>query len=197
MTDEIHNDCRYSCNLAVYLNLPEYFHEAGEKIQEHYYFNLKLIQMLENTPNVKNRLIDHFKLVLNRMDVYGIHVKELLIIYIYVFLDTQPVVDLILSHKPFKTVVMQKLTDITNYQEYLNTNPQLLEYLINNFTVNKRFLSIKKNSEYRKRTFRIYMKIMVMCNKWYDNTLEKRYAPDGNGAIEAKNHFIESVRLCC
>ena len=184
-------------NLAVYLNLPEYFHEAGEKIQEHYYFNLKLIQMLENTPNVKNRLIDHFKLVFNRIDVYGIHVKELLIIYIYVFLDTQPVVDLILSHQPFKTAVMQKLTEITNYQEYQNTNPQLLQYLINNFTVNKRFLSIKKNSEYRKRTFRIYMKTMVMCNKWYDNILEKRYSPEGNGAIEAKTHFIESVRLCC
>ena len=181
-------------NLAVYLNLPEYFHEAGEKIPINYY--LILIQMLENTPNVKNRLIDHIKLVLNYIDNYGIHVKELLIIYIYVFLDTQPVVDLILSHKPFKTVVMQKLTDITNYQEYLNTNPQLLEYLINNFTVNKRFLSIKKNSEYRKRTFRIYMKTMVMCHKWYDNSLEKRYAPEGNGAIEAKTHFTEMLNYC-
>jgi hypothetical protein len=36
-----------SANLAVYLNLPEYFHDAGEKLREHYYFNLKLIQMLE------------------------------------------------------------------------------------------------------------------------------------------------------
>ena len=69
-------------NLAVYLNLPEYFHDAGEKLREHYYFNLKLIQMLENTPNVKNRLIEHISLVLARIDDYGIHVKELLIIYI-------------------------------------------------------------------------------------------------------------------
>jgi hypothetical protein len=186
-----------SSNLAVYLNLPEYFHDAGEKLSEHYYFNLKLIQMLENTPNIKKHLIKHVKLVLERMDDYGKFVKELLIIYIYIFLDKQSVIDLILSYAPFKTVVMQKLTDITNYQEYLITNPQLLEYLIQNFTMNKRFLSIKKNLEYRKRIFRIYMKTMVICRKWYDNILEKRYAPGGNGAIEAKNHFIKCISLCC
>ena len=163
-------------NLAVYLNLPEYFHDAGEKLQEHYYFNLKLI--------------------LDRINDYGIHVKELLVVYIYVLLDTQPVIDLILSYARFKIAVMQKLTEITNYQAYQNTNPQLLEYLINNFTVNKRFLSIEKNSEYRKRIFRIYMKTMVICRKWYDNTLEKRYAPEGNGAIEAKTHFTECVNMC-
>jgi hypothetical protein len=152
--------------------------------------------MLENTPNVKNHLIAHVRLVLARIDDYGIRVKEILVIYIYVLLDTQPVIDLILSHARFKSVVMQKLTEITNYTEYQNTNPQLLEYLINNFTVNKRFLSIKKNSEYKKRIFRIYMKTFVMCNNWYDNTLEKRYAPEGNGAIEAKNHFIECLSMC-
>jgi len=74
-----------STNLAVYLNLPEYFHDAGEKLHEYYYFNLKLIQMLENTPNVKNHLIAHVRLVLARVDDYEINVKELLIIYIYVF----------------------------------------------------------------------------------------------------------------
>jgi hypothetical protein len=153
--------------------------------------------MLENTPNVKNHLIAHVRLVLERIDDYGIRVKEILIIYIYVFLDKQPVIDLLLSHQRFKTAVMQRLIDMINYQEYQITNPQLLEYLINNFTANKRFLSIKKNSEYRKRIFRNYMKIMVICRKWYDNTLEKRYAPDGNGAIEAKKHFIECVSLRC
>ena len=183
-------------NLAVYLNLPEYFHDAGEKLRKHYYFNVKLIQMLENTPNVKNHLIKYIKLIIGRIDIYGIRCNELLIIYIYVFLDTQPVIDLILSDALFKTAVMKKLTDIINHQEYQNTHPELLEYLINNFTVNKRFLSIKKNSEYRKRNFRIYMKTMVICRKWYDNTLEKRYAPEGNGAIEAKTHFTECVNMC-
>ena len=191
------DECDYDFNLAVYLNLPEYFHDAGEKLQEHYYFNLKLIKYLENTPYKKNHLILHIKSVLNQIDDYGKYVKELLVIYIYTFLDKQPVIDLLLSqHERFKSVVMQKMTEITNYAEYQNTNPQLLEYLINNFTVNKRFLSIKKNSEYRKRIFRNYMKTVVMCHNWYDNILEKRYAPEGNGAIEAKNHFTECVSLC-
>ena len=152
--------------------------------------------MLENTPNVKNILIKHLKSVLDRIGVYRKGAKELLVIYMYVLLDTQPVIDLILTHKPFKTVVMEKLTEIIEYHEYQNTNPEFLEYMLSNFTINKRFLSIKKNSEYRKRNFKIYMKTMVMCRKWYDNTLEKRYAPEGNGAIEAKNHFIELLNYC-
>ncbi len=39
--------------------------------------------------------------------------------------------------------------------------------------------------------FRIYMKTIAMCHKWYSNTLEKRYAPEGDGAIEARKHFSE------
>jgi hypothetical protein len=190
-------ECDYDCNLAVYLNLPEYFHSAGETIHQYCFFNLKLIKYLKNTPYKKNHIIKHIKSVLNQIDDYGKVVKELLVIYIYTFLDKQPVIDLLLSQcERFKTVVMQKLTEITNYAEYQNTNPQLLEYLLNNFTINKRFLSIKKNSEYKKKVFRIYMKTLVMCHKWYDNTLEKRYAPEGNGAIEAKNHFTEMLNYC-
>ena len=34
------------------------------------------------------------------------------------------------------------------------------------------------------------MKTLVICHKWYNYTLEKRYSPEGNGAIEAKNNFI-------
>jgi phospholipid N-methyltransferase len=39
------------------------------------------------------------------------------------------------------------------------------------------------------------MKTMVMSRKWYDNILEKRYAPEGIGAIEAKTHFIELLNF--
>ena len=72
--NEMRNDeyeCDYDCNLAVYLNLPEYFHDTGEKLQEHYYFNLKLIKYLENTPYKKNCLIEHIRTVLNNIDDYG------------------------------------------------------------------------------------------------------------------------------
>ena len=86
---------------------------------------------------------------------------------------------------------MQKLTDIIQYQEYKNTHPEFLEYMSSNFRINKRYLSVKKNSEYKKRVFRIYMKTMVVCHNWYGNTLEKRYAPEGDGAVEAQKHFSE------
>jgi hypothetical protein len=100
MYDEIPKN-EYDCNLAVYLNLPQYFHEAGEEIQAHYYFNIELIKMLKNTSNIKNCLIDHLKIVLDRIDVYGKNVNEVLIIYIYMLLDTQQLIDLILTHTPF------------------------------------------------------------------------------------------------
>ena len=74
--------------------------------------------------------------------------------------------------------------------EYQVGTNQFREYMLNNFVVNKRFLSIKKNLDYKKRTFRLYMRTMVLCNKWYVDTIEKRYTPGGNGAIEAENHFV-------
>ena len=101
----------YECNLARYLNLPEYFNKAGKKIDTNYYY--KLIKILENTPNNKNRLIEHVKYVLDSMENYNIRIKELLAIYVYVFLDTQPAIDLLLSNKNFKTAVITKFTEIT------------------------------------------------------------------------------------
>ena len=185
---------QYQENLVEYLNLPAYFYSDAEKFRkEEGFFNYKLIRILEKTPYNKNILMNHLQDILIHIDDYGVDVKLILIIYIYILLDTQPVIDLLLSNVRFKTAVMQKLTEIYEYQPYQNT--RFLRYMLSNFTINKRFLSIEKNSEYKKRMFRNYMKIMVMCDKWYDNTLEKRYAPEGNGAIEAKNHFIESVRL--
>ena len=181
---EISND-EYDCNLALYLNLPEYFHNPGKMIPKKFYFKLK--KSLENIPNTKKRLVHYVSFVLDSINNHDLHVKEILVIYIYVFLDTQPAIDLLLCNIKFKTTVMKKFTDIIEYQ---NTNPQFLEYMLSNFTTNKRFLSIKKNSQYRKRIFRIYMKTLVICHKWYNYTLEKRYSPEGNGAIEAKNNFI-------
>jgi len=96
--EQLNSTDKYDCNLALYLNLPEYFHNAGKMIPEKYYFKLK--KSLENTPNKKNKLINNILLVLSNMNSQNLRVKELLVIYIYVFLDTQPAIDLLLSHKP-------------------------------------------------------------------------------------------------
>ena len=174
----------YGCNLARYLNLPEYFNKAGKKITAKFYY--KLMKNLENTPNDKNILINHVKFVLDQTNYCKTYIKELLTIYIYRFLDTQQSIDMLLSNEKFKTVVISKFTEMTEYPDGCE---QFREYMLNNFVINKRFLSVKRNTDYKKRMFRIYMRTIVLCNKWYDDTLEKRYTPGGNGAIEAKNHF--------
>jgi hypothetical protein len=183
---------RFKCNLAIYLNLPEYFHKHGKNIPRYYYF--ELVRMLEDTPNEKNLLINKFRSILNKMDDFGIYTKQILIIYIYLLLDTQPVIDLILCHERFKTVTLKKLTDINNYDNYKREFPEFLDYISNNFTINKRFFTNKKNSQYRKKICRIYIKTLVMSHKWYFDTLEKRYSPEGIGAFEAKNNFDISVK---
>ena len=65
--------------------------------------------------------------------------------------------------------------------------------MLNKFVSGKRFLSIKKNLEYKTRMFRIYMKSLVICKKWYEHTIEKRYSPGGNGAIDAEKNFTYLV----
>jgi hypothetical protein len=184
---------RFKCNLAVYLNLPEYFHKHGKNIPRYYYF--ELVRMLEDTPVEKNLLINKFRSILTKMDDFGIYTKQILIIYIYLLLDTQPVIDLILCHEPFKTVTLKKLTDVNNSELYKRKFPEFLHYISNNFTINKRFFNNKKNSQYRKKMCRIYMKTLVMSHKWYFDTLEKRYSPEGIGAFEAKNNFDISVKI--
>lgn len=186
------------CNLAAYLNLPEYFLESGKDIPLNYYN--KLIKAIEVTTNKnkvisakvqKNSLIRHLRFVLNTMDDFGPSVKEILFIYVYLLLDTRPVIDLILSHGPFKTCVTEKLTKIIEHGDYRDTRPEFYQYVLDNFTTGKRFFLIKKNREYRKKMCRIYMKTTTTCYKWYGDIIEKRYSPEGLGAIEAKSHFIE------
>lgn len=189
MAFETVNPLMSYCNLAAYLNLPEYFHESGKDIPLNYYF--KLIKLIEDTPNKKNSLINDLRFVLDTMDDFGLGAKEILFIYVYLLLDTRPVIDLILSHVPFKTCVIQKLTEIIKHGDYKNTRPEFYQYVLCNFTTDKRFFLIKKNREYRKKIFRIYMKTNIVCYKWYSDIIEKRYSPEGVGAIEAKTHFIE------
>lgn len=184
--EQIYFRDEYDCNLARYLNLPEYFNKAGKKITVKFYY--KLIKNLENTPNDKNSLINHVKFVLNQMNYCKTYIKELLAIYIYQILDTQQSIDILLSNKKFKTAVIRKFTEITECPDD-GICEQFREYMLNNFVINKRFLSVKRNTDYKKRMFRIYMRTIVICNKWHYDILEKRYAPGGNGAIEAENHF--------
>jgi len=122
--EQIFSRDEYNCNLARYLNLPEYFNRAGENINPNYYY--KLTKNLENTPSNKNSLIKHVKFVLNTMEEYKTY-KELLAIYVYLLLDTQQSIDMLLSNKKFKTAVITKFTEIT---EYPDGSEQFREYML-------------------------------------------------------------------
>jgi len=43
--------------------------------------------------------------------------------------------------------------------------------------------------------FRIYMRTLVLCNKWHDDMIEKRYTPGGNGAVEAGKQLEDGRTL--
>jgi hypothetical protein len=58
--------------------------------------------------------------------------------------------------------------------------------------VGKRFYFVKKNDEYRKDVFKSYLKTMTIANRWFNDMIEERYSPSGNGVIEAKKSFDEN-----
>ena len=188
------NNCKthdeYNFNLAVFLNLPDFFVSDGKKIPKHEYLMLR--NNLENISYDKSYLIKFLGNLITSMDFRdNIRVKQILAIYVYTFLDSKPVTDLILCNDNFKKVVDKKFKEFT---EHYNNNSEFGFYMLNKFVIGKRFLSIKKNSEYKTRMFRVYMKTLVICQKWYDHTIEKRYAPGGNGAIDAEKNFAYLVK---
>jgi hypothetical protein len=139
-------------------------------------------------------LVENVKTIIDLSEkMRVISLRELLIVFMYICLDIPNVIKYLLSpHDKFKKVVYNK---ITNFSSFDNKNGSLefKKYLSENFVANRRFLSIKKNTEYKKRTFRIYMKTLVLCNSWFSDVMEKRYAPGGKGALEAEKRFLSSL----
>jgi len=188
----IHDE--YNCNLAKYLNLPRYFIDSAKQLHSDTYFVLvKTFQNMSSCDNLGG-LVENVKTIIDLSEkMRVISLRELLIVFMYICLDIPNVIKHLLSpHDKFKKVVYNK---ITNFSSFDNKNGSLefKKYLSENFVANRRFLSIKKNTEYKKRTFRIYMKTLVLCNSWFSDVMEKRYAPGGKGALEAEKRFLSSL----
>lgn len=189
----IHDE--YNCNLAKFLNLPRYFVDNAKKLHSDFYFVLvKKFQHFLTCDNMED-LVMNFKSVFGMLeyDETTKETKELRIMYIYIILDSPAVIKHLLSpHEKFKKVVYGKIEEFSS-SDNENGSLEFKKYVSENFVTNRRFLSVKKNSEYKKRVFRMYMKTMVLCNKWFNDTMEKRYAPGGNGAVEAEKRFLSSL----
>lgn len=184
----IHDE--YNCNLAKFLNLPRYFVDNAKKLHSDFYF--VLVKKFQHflTCDKMDELVMNFKSVFNMLeyDETTKETKELVIIYIYIILDSPAVIKHLLSHEKFKKVVYGKIEEFSS-SDNENGSLEFKKYVSENFVTSRRFLSVKKNSEYKTKVFRLYMKTMVQCNEWFNDTMEKRYAPFGNGAIEAEKDF--------
>lgn len=180
----IHDE--YDCNLARYLNLPQFIIPA-RKIDRYNYFTLVGYLQHDGFYDIKD-LLEIFSKIFELYYIYKNkkQLDELFFIYIYTLLDTPQVMKYTSSSDKFRKTMNSKLDE---FMKSTTCSKMFMKYIKNNFIMNKRFVSIKKNTEYKKRIFRIYMKTMVLCNRWFNDTMEKRYSPGGIGAIEAKNSY--------
>lgn len=181
------NHDKYNCNLAKYLKLPSTFFNVAKLLDKDIYFlyvnmferslvsdNKKIIRMFRN-------LISSFESIRNN------RVKELIVIFAYKFVDNHL---FLVNDKKFKKAIDEKLDEFI-----LTPKSKFTDYMSCNFQSGKRFLSVQRNNEYRKRVVRLYMKTIVLTNRWFNETMEKRYSPSGIGAIEAKSSFIRNYGL--
>ena len=81
----IHDE--YNCNLAYYFNLPKYFNYASQKIKKEYF---KFISIIEKSSSLEiTELVDAFNYIMNKfIESYNIKVKQIIIVYIFIFIDT-------------------------------------------------------------------------------------------------------------
>lgn len=186
----IHDE--YNCNLAHYLGLPKFFNFASKKIKKGEYFTL--VSILEEASSYnKEQIANIFKHILYKFDeLHSKKIKEIFIIYIFIFLDTSQSIKHLISCFALKESFNSKIIYFS--QKINGSSPQFTKYIINNFEPNKRFASIKKNKAYRKKMIRIYILTVVFINKWYLSTIEKLYKPGGKEYINIKNDF--ETKLC-
>ena len=177
----------YNCNMAKYMKLPKYFHKIGGKICKELYF--KLIKLFTKLDSEEVEDFDEthlvFRILLNH-SIYSrdIKLKELFFISMYGIIDSSSILN--------KNAKLRKVADF-KYIEFTNSNnSEFVEYMRSNIVTGKRFYFVRKNKEYREKTFKTYVKAMIIGNKWFQDMIETRYSPSGNGQIEAKKSFDEN-----
>lgn len=186
----IHDE--YNCNLAYYLNLPKYFNYASRKIKKEYF---KFISILEKSSSFEIiEVVESFHYVMNKfIESYDKKVRQLIIVYMFIYLDTSKCIKYLFQDLRFKKILDEKILSFYILDE--TTTPQFVKYISNNFEPNKRFLSKNKNKQYIKKMTRIYILTILFINKWFSSTLERLYKPGGKGYIDAKDDFQNKASL--
>lgn len=180
---------KYNCNLAKYLKLPSIFFNVAKLIDKDDYFFYFTMFERSLTSRKDKEIIRMASLLFGSFQTTrNNRVKELIVICSYKFIDSHSV---LLNNEKFKKAADEKLKELM----LLSSNNAFINYMRCTFQSGKRFLSFQRNREYRKRVFRLYIKTLFLTNKWFNETIEKRYSPFGIGAIEAKESFMRSYSV--
>jgi hypothetical protein len=191
-------------NIARYLNLPDYIVDMYDElccdmINYDEYVNIYELDddYLIITKNV-SYIIDKINEIIDVTPKY-IMKKFIIIVFLYYYFDKcfTTIKNNNKNNKRCLQAIYEKLEDIKNV--YKTENIQFYDifynYINETFETEKRFLIIKHNKIYRKKILKNYMLSLVRFNKLYQDTLEKRYAPNGLGYFEAEKHFTEIIKL--
>ena len=188
-----HNE--YGGNIAYYLGLPEIFIEICEYFKkEFYYFDHVYIFELSSKGLLERiEIIHYIRSLFTIIDNMQVEHRDIILIYMFIFLDTESSQTYIMNNAEFKNIADNKMLEFLNsieIEQYF-----LKKYLKDNFVTGKRFFSINKNKEYIRRTFRLYILYSIRLMKILDETLMKSYAPGGAGFNRAFMNFSTTCKL--
>ena len=193
-------------NIARYLNLPEYIIDmyddlCYDMINYEYY-----VMMYESNDDIItiSKNVSYLVNEINKISYTStnyITKNFMIFIFLYYYIDKSFYVlkkdDKI---ERFRQVINEKLDEIKEtYLDYsiIYTDVPLYSifynYINQTFEKGKRFLVIEHNKIYRKKILKNYILSIVRFNTLYQYTIEKRYAPNGSGYLEAKKNFMTSL----
>jgi hypothetical protein len=91
------------------------------------------------------------------------------------------------EHEKFKKTVYEKIIEQQNSDLVEFSN-----YFKENYEINKKYLNIKLNKEYRKKVLKKYILCLSKFYILYKKVIENRYKPGGVGFYECQERFYKN-----
>ncbi len=190
---KIHTNLPKNFNIAKYVNLPEYFINI---VKNNKFFtrklNIKCFSIYEKhiklNKDKKECISDIQTILYDTENTFNINNKMILIIFINKLLDTPNMNWFINKNEKFKKVVEDKIIIHQN----IDFLPEFSEYFKNNFEINKRYISIDLNKDFRKKILKKYIFSLIVFYSIYRNMIHNRYKPGGIGYYECEKRFYEN-----
>ncbi len=162
------------------INMYKILDQSNGIMTKDVFFKINML-LLENNNDIDNILYCMVYMLDKIQNCRHVNSKKVLYIYLMVIIDFILINNISLLSE--KSMILENI--IITYQDDI----PYIKYINENFVNGKRFFSIKKNFEYKRRMFKIYMKVVVFANKWFYDMIDVRYAPGGTGYIEAFKDF--------